>query len=75
MTTELLAELTRLSKEYPDLRLCQLIANAIPTGEIAKRNNDIYYIEDAQLLEWLRTYEARMLSAAALLNDDIGSTV
>ncbi len=75
MTTELLAELTRLSKEYPDLRLCQLIANAIPAGEVVRRHLDIFYIEDAQLLEWLLTYEARTKSAAALLGDDIGSTV
>ncbi len=60
MTQELLAELTRLSEKYPDLRLCQLIGNSIPVDEAQRRNNDIYYIEDDQLLQWLRRYEARV---------------
>ena len=57
MNQELLADITRLSEKYPDLRICQLIGNAIPAEEAARRDNDIYYIEDAQLLQWLRSYE------------------
>ncbi len=59
MTPELLTELARLSNKYPGLRLCQLIGNAIPREEAAKRDNDIYYIDDAQLLKWLKAWDAR----------------
>ena len=69
MNQELLAELTRLSEKYPELRLCQLIANAIPPQEYARRGKEIYYIEDSQLLDWLLTYKARARFASALLKD------
>ena len=60
MTPELLTEITRLSEKYPELRLCQLIGNALPAEEREKRDNDIYYVEDAELLRWLREFESKM---------------
>lgn len=60
MTPELLDTVVRLSKKHPSLRLCQLIGNAIPTEEAQRRNNDIYYIEDRELLKWLLEFEDKV---------------
>ncbi len=49
--------LTEIMKRAPDLRVCQIFGNAIPHEELARRNNDIYYIEDDDLLRYLRTFE------------------
>lgn len=50
----------RLSSKYPDLRITQLIGNATPSEEAQKLNNDLYYVEDSQLLEWLLGYERKL---------------
>lgn len=60
MTPELLDAVVRLSKKYPNLRLLQLIGNAVPTEEARRRNNDFYYVDDRQLLQWLQEYEAKI---------------
>lgn len=57
MTPELLNTVVRLSNKYPSLRLCQLIGNAVPSEEAQRRNNDLYYVKDEQLLEWLLNFE------------------
>ena len=54
---ELMHAIARLSQKYPMLRLCQLICNAIPPEELARRSKDLYYIEDSKLLDWLLRYE------------------
>jgi len=53
-----LRQLVRISNRNPDLRICQIIGNAVPPEEAKKRNNDIYYIEDADLLKWLEAFAA-----------------
>ena len=50
--------------KYPDLRLCQLIGNAVPSEEAQRRNNDFYYVEDKQLLQWLEEYDQKIQEAA-----------
>lgn len=35
---------------YPDLRLCQLLSNVIPS------DRDPYYIEDDELVEYIESY-------------------
>ncbi len=57
---DLLQAIGRMSDRFPDLRICQLISNAIPLG----CGKDIYYIEDAELLDWLLAYEAKVMAAA-----------
>jgi hypothetical protein len=57
---ELFHMLCCLMQRYPNLRVCQLICNAVPPEELARRQNDLYYIEDAQLLDYLRSYERGM---------------
>ena len=57
---ELFHMLCWLIQKYPNLRLCQLICNAVPPEELARRNNDLYYVEDAELLDWLRSYQRGM---------------
>ncbi len=52
---ELLVTITRLSTKYPDLRVCQLIGNSLPAGQI-----DIYYIEDSELLQYLLQFEKKV---------------
>ena len=56
--------LEELLQKYPDLRLCQLIGNAVPSAEAARRNNDFYYLPDEQLLEWLDEFERKVSEAA-----------
>ena len=48
---EVLKELEKFWKQNPDLRLGQIIANL--NYEIME-NNDLFYIEDTDLLELLR---------------------
>lgn len=62
---QLLGELHRLSDKYPSLRVTQLILNAIPSEELEKRGNDIYYVEDTELLGYLVNYERRTEEARA----------
>jgi hypothetical protein len=57
---ELFHTLCWLIQRYPSLRLCQLICNSIPPEELARRNNDLYYIEDADLLSWLRSFDQKL---------------
>ncbi len=59
----LLSVLRGMSDADPDLRICQLIGNVIPPEEMKKRNNDIYYIEDSDLLKWLAEYQAKFQTA------------
>lgn len=49
-----LKEIERIWKKYPDLRLCQLIINAIPPTKA------VFHVEEDQLLENLREYDANM---------------
>lgn len=60
-----LDEMLRLLQKYPSLRVCQLIGNSIPTEELQRRENDIYHIEDEQLLQWLREFESKADAARA----------
>ena len=46
---EILDELKQIWKEYPDLRLGQLLLNAVPESYL-------YYIEDDKLIECLKKY-------------------
>jgi len=57
---ELDETLQRLRHKYPDLRLTQLIGNAVPPPEATRRGNDLYYVTDEDLLGWLRQYEAKI---------------
>lgn len=57
---ELDETLQRLRHKYPDLRLTQLIGNAVPSPEAMRRGNDLYYVTDEDLLHWLRQYEAKI---------------
>lgn len=45
----------------PSLRVCQIIGNAIPTEELQRRNNDIYYIQDDELFVHLRAFEELLI--------------
>jgi len=47
---EILGLVEKLWKKYPDLRLTQLIMNAL------QMNSDPYYIEDDRLYKALKTY-------------------
>jgi hypothetical protein len=49
----LLAKLGEIWREQPDLRLCQLIGNAL------RSNTDNYYVEDDQLEIALDEYPSR----------------
>ncbi len=49
--------LARLSEKYPQLRVMQLIINAVPTEIYTQLNNDLYYVENEALLGWLLEYE------------------
>lgn len=57
---QLLGTLTSLSNRFPQLRVAQLISNAIPSEELQRRGNDIYYIKDVDLLSYLREYESKL---------------
>lgn len=48
----ILAEVERVWKENPELRLAQLIANAHP--------GDIFYVEDQQLADEIRALDVRL---------------
>ena len=52
----LLKALSSASDNQPGLRVLQLITNAIPPKELERRQGDIYYITDAQMLMFLRDY-------------------
>lgn len=49
--------LDEISLRAPSLRICQIIGNAIPAEELERRGKDIYYIEDEDLLKYLRDFE------------------
>lgn len=50
-----LAYISQVWHKHPDLRLCQLIVNAVGAG-------DPYHVEDDRLLEGLRELDANMKS-------------
>ena len=54
---ELLQTLARLSKRWPQLRLTQLIWNATPTICRRRKGKDLFYVEDSEMLKYLRKYE------------------
>ncbi len=49
--------LARLSEKYPQLRVMQLISNAVPQDIHTMLNHDLYYVENEALLGWLLEYE------------------
>lgn len=59
-----LRKLIQLSNRNPDLRICQLISNSM-AAELARRDNDVYYIEDADLLKALEEYERKIQCASS----------
>jgi len=61
---QLLSTIERLSAKYPALRLCQLIGNATPPEEAKRRGNDLYYVEDSVLNQWLLIYECWVEAAS-----------
>lgn len=42
--------LAKASSEFPELRLCQIISNALNT------NDDVFYVDDGRLAEALKKY-------------------
>ena len=50
--------------KHPELRLCQLIGNAVPAEEAKRLNNDLYYVEDKQLIGWLDDFDHQVQAAA-----------
>lgn len=53
--------IARLSEKHPHLRVMQLISNAISQEVQHKLNNDLYYVENEDLLSYLLTYEKDVL--------------
>ncbi len=53
----IMACLAEIMKRAPMLRVCQIVGNAIPAEVLQRRKNDIYYIEDDELLGYLRIFE------------------
>ena len=49
--------ITRMSKKHPQLRVMQLINNAIPHEVQEQLNGDLYYVENEELLSYLLEYE------------------
>jgi hypothetical protein len=64
-------KIVELLDEYPELRVMQLIGNATPTDEAKRRNNDLYYVEDELLLEWLETLEIRLKTVEQAFRRDL----
>ena len=52
---QVIATLRRIWLKNPDLRLCQLIGNALPAIR------DPYHVEDDRLLQRLREYEQNLV--------------
>ncbi len=52
--------IARLSEKFPQLRVMQLISNAVPQEVQNRMNNDLYYLENGALLEYLLEYEQKM---------------
>lgn len=63
-TFQTITRLCDLAAKYPDLRLCQIIGNAVPAEVAQKYNNDFYYVEDEQLLQWLEEYDHKITKEA-----------
>ncbi len=59
-TIRAVEKLREMATKYPDLRLCQIIGNAVPSEEAKKRNNDFYYVEDDQLIQWLDEFDRKL---------------
>jgi hypothetical protein len=47
-------------KSMPELRLCQLIANAIGHGADLENSFDIFYVEDEDLVKYLHNFKEKM---------------
>lgn len=62
MTTnqEVCNTIARLSEKHSNLRVMQLIVNAIPQDVIEKFHSDLYYIDNEELLKYLLDYEQEM---------------
>lgn len=52
---KIVAMLVRLWHSQPELRLCQLLSNVATSSEY--RCQDLYYLEDEKLIEYLKAYE------------------
>ena len=53
-----------LLRKYPDLRVCQLIGNAYPEKQRKRRGDDMYYVTDKDLYEWLDAYDKKITQMA-----------
>lgn len=58
--------IARLSEKFPQLRVMQLISNSIPPEVQERLNNDLYYVENEELLGYLLCYEADVLEQGEL---------
>jgi hypothetical protein len=46
----------------PSQRVCQILNNAVPPGELHRRGNDVFYITDEELVGWLQDYADLLLA-------------
>lgn len=44
---------------FPQLRLSQLLVNAIPSAELDRRKGDIFYLEDDEIVRWLNEFHRK----------------
>jgi hypothetical protein len=42
--------------EITEMRVCQLLVNAIPPAELERRGNDIFYFTDTEMAGYLQEY-------------------
>ncbi len=42
--------------ELTEMRVCQLMVNAIPPADLERRGNDIFYYTDAEMAGYLQEY-------------------
>lgn len=56
-TIKEIAALTEKLCTQHGLRIMQLLGNAIPQDILERYNNDLYYLPDAELLEFLTAYD------------------
>lgn len=69
LQTEILATIKRLSERWPELRIGQLLVNSIPVASRKQCGNDVFYLEDADLLKGLLEYESWVERSSAFLRD------